>query len=536
MKKKLLSLVFLSAFICCEATAQQIFREKSLGGNAEEDFSAWDFTKDGGIVVTGYSMSGISGNKTKPSRGGFDFWVVKLAKNGKIQWDKAIGGKKGDVSESILQTSDGGYIVGGSSFSNISGEKSQNAYSNQYDYWIVKLDSAGNKQWDKTIGGADYDYLYFVQQTHDKGYILVGASFSNISGDKTANSKGSGDIWVVKTDAQGNVQWDKTIGSNDNDEVYSMVQTKDGGYLIGSTSPGNKSGDKTQNSRGDADYWIVKIDASGTIQWDKTIGGNRTDGLYALQQTRDGGYLLSGASQSNISGEKTAANIGLLDYWLVKTDSLGNVQWDKTFGGTNNDYLASIGKTMDGGYALGGQSASDASGNKTENSRGNYDYWLVKVDSSGTIQWQKTVGGNNADFLTSVRQVKEGYYLLGGTSYSDISGDKTSPQFGVADYWFVILDSTGQMMQPVYTAADKILPVAVVAKKGFIAYPNPAKNYINIQSPGKTRFTLVSAAGSVVATTAINNAGSIDVSNLVPGVYYLTNLTTGEKQKIIIIK
>ncbi len=249
-------------------------------------------------------------------------------------------------------------------------------------------------EWQRTIGGSGYDYLRSVQQTFDGGYILGGWSNSNISGDKTENSQGATDYWVVKTDSAGNIQWQKTIGGSGYDWLLSIQQTTDGGYILGGTSDSNTSGDKTENSKGYRDYWILKSDSAGNIQWQKTIGGSNYDELSCIKQTTDGGYILGGKSNSDMSGDKTENSNGGWDYWIVKTDSMGNIQWQNTIGGGGYDYLWYLKQTADSGYILGGMSASFISGDKTDNSKGSHDYWIIKTNVGGTIQWQKTIGGS----------------------------------------------------------------------------------------------------------------------------------------------
>ena len=186
-------------------------------------------------------------------------------------------------------------------------------------------------QWQNTIGGGLVDVLYSMQQTNDGGYILVGNSSSNISGDKTENSQGGADYWVVKLDSSGTIQWQNTIGGNERDILYSIQQTNDGGYILGGSSLSDISGDKTENSQGGLDYWVVKLDSSGTIQWQNTIGGNGGDRLFSIQQTGDGGYILGGFSNSPISGDKTEDSLGY-DYWVVKLSP------DSLLAGINNQY------------------------------------------------------------------------------------------------------------------------------------------------------------------------------------------------------
>ncbi|MGN6299383.1 MAG: hypothetical protein ACTHM7_21495 [Ginsengibacter sp.] len=218
------------------------------------------------------------------------------------------------------------------------------------------------KQWDKTFGRSDDDLLYSIQQTTDGGYILGGDSFSTISGDKSENSKGGIDYWIVKIDANGVKQWDRTFGGSDDDIFSSIKRTADGGYILGGYSYSKSGGDKSENSKGNDDYWIVKIDANGIKQWDKTFGGSDEDYLRSLQQAADGGYILGGYSSSNASGDKSENSRGYDDYWVVKIDANGVKQWDRTFGGSDDDIFSSIKQTADGGYILGGYSYSKSGG------------------------------------------------------------------------------------------------------------------------------------------------------------------------------
>jgi len=311
------------------------------------------------------------------------------------------------------------------------------------NYWMVKIDSIGNGQWEKNFWGSNDDNLSMIIQTNDGGYLLGGSSRSNISGNKTENTIGGNgmpDYWIIKTDSLGNIQWQNTIGSTASDYLGSISQIEDGGYMLCGISSGGISGDKTDTCRGAADIWIVKIDSIGNILWQKTIGGTGSDGG-AMHQTTDKGYIVGGYSDSPISGEKTEMGNGQLDCWILKLDSACNIVWQNTIGGSLND-VGGIEATSDGGYIIGGTSDSNISGDKTENNISPFnDCWIIKLDSLGNIQRQNTIGGNRDDNLRSIHQTSDGGYIISTYSDSDISGDKTQNSNTDPNCWFLKLDS-----------------------------------------------------------------------------------------------
>lgn len=266
------------------------------------------------------------------------FVTSAIAQRPVKQWDRSFGGDGYDGLQSMQQTLDGGYILGGFSSSNISGDKTQ-ACQGREDYWVVKVDGQGSKQWERTFGGDNWDYLQSMQQTTDGGYILGGYSDSGVSGDRSVPSQPSPsglsptDYWLVKLDAQGNKQWDRAYGGSGTDLFSSLQQTADGGYILGGKSYSTLSGDQTQPSRGGADFWVIKVDAQGNKQWDRALGGQQEEALTCLQHTRDGGYILGGFSMSGISGDRTKSSRGGNDFWVIKLDNQGNQQWDQAYGG-----------------------------------------------------------------------------------------------------------------------------------------------------------------------------------------------------------
>lgn len=423
-----------------------------FGGTKQDELQTMKHTADGGYILGGYSASAANGDKSQANQGLDDFWIVKTDSNGSKQWDKTFGGTDDDDLISLEVTTDGGFILGGYSKSGISGDKSQ-ASQGGYDFWMVKTDANGTKQWDKCFGGTDNDYLTAIHQTTDGGYILGGYTASEAGGDVSQAQKGQNDYWIVKTDPNGIKQWDARFGGDKKDQLQSLVQTSDGGFLLAGTSYSNANGDKTQMTNGSGDFWIVKTDVNGVKQWDAGFGGDSTDYCNAIISTLDGGFLIGGYSYSGISGDKSQRVRGESDYWVVKIDGEGLKQWEKTFGGIGADVLTSIIQSYDGGYLLAGYSGSESSGEKSQSFQGasasnSHDYWLVKTDEVGNYLWDRRFGGSNRDLCYSVLENSDHSFSLGGLSYSPADGDKSqgvqgSSQF--SDYWLLKTTAPGNI-------------------------------------------------------------------------------------------
>jgi len=285
-----------------------------------------------------------------------------------IMWSKTYGGADYDKVNSVVQTIDGGYALVGETNSFGAGED---------DVWLVKTDALGNMQWNKTYGGTSRDFGVSIVQTTDGGFIMACSTMSF--------GAGSWDIWLVKTDDLGNVQWNKTFGGIGVDCVEgerSIIQTSDGGYIIAGFTL----------SFGENTLWLIKTDALGNIKWNKTYGPYW--GADSIVQTSDGGYAIAGYVYVD----------GSADFLLLKVDSDGNMEWYKTYGGAGYDYAKSVVQTIDGGYALVGETESFGAGE--------YDVWLVKTDALGNMQWNKTYGGINLDEGVSLIQTNDGGYAI----------------------------------------------------------------------------------------------------------------------------
>ncbi|MBU1005684.1 MAG: alpha/beta fold hydrolase, partial [Nanoarchaeota archaeon] len=344
---------------------------KTFGGTGDDLADDVQQTNDGGYIISGYTGSG----------GFYGAYLIKTDPNGNIEWSKTFGGY--DRAKSVQQTNDDGYIIAGYTDSFGAGN---------YDAYLIKIDPNGNIEWSKTFGGTGDDLADDVQQTNDGGYILSGViNYYNVWG---------GDSWLIKTDTNGNEQWNKTFGGSSKEEAYSVQQTNDSGYILG--------GDTYSFGNGDSDGYLVKTDSNGNMEWSKTFGINRPDrgyydGFKSVQQTNDLGYILAGYTE-NTDGS---------DFYLVKTDINGNLEWNKTFSARLSwDEAKSVYQTNDDGYIVVGFAHSSISDNS--------DFFIVKTGPNGNYKWSKKFGGSGDDWANSAQQTSDGGYILAG--YTDSFG------------------------------------------------------------------------------------------------------------------
>ena len=346
-------------------------------------------TADGGYAMAGYSDSyGTAGD---------DFWLVKTDNASNPEWSRVYGGEDDDYAWSVIQTSDGGYALTGA----------PSYYAGTGDFWLIKLDSSGNLEWNKSYGGAGLDAAACMIEASDGGYVLAGLTESFGAGQK--------DWWWLKTDSYGNVEWNRTIGGAYDDTAYSIIQTSDGGYAL--------AGFTSSFGAGGHDFWLVKTDSHGNVEWNRTIGGAYDDTAYSVIQTSDGGYALA--------GETLSYGLGNYDFWLVKVDSSGIVNWTQPYGGVNVDSAWSIVQTGDGGYVLAGY---------TDSVGVDRDVWMVWTDSAGDMQWSEAYGdtgqGSNEVALSMVQTSDGGYALAGYSQFFSSQG---------YDFWLVKTNSTGEV-------------------------------------------------------------------------------------------
>ena len=337
-----------------------------------------------GFLLVGYSSSEISGDKSQASKGGVDYWILKIDNNGSKVWDKTFGGSSADYGKGILPTADGGYIVLGQSDSGMSGDKSQASYGSR-DIWMIKIDENGSKNWDKSLGGSGFDYFANAVTTSDGNFVLVGDSLSGQNGDKSeASYSGSRDCWLIKIDQNGSKIWDRTIGSSGSEFARDITNSSDGGFIIATYSDGSADGNKSEPSIGLQDYWVFKTDANGTMQWDLTLGGSGIDKAQGITSIA-GGVVVAGASASSADSNKSDASRGGDDYWLIKLSEDGVLLWEKSFGGNNADKANNIISINEDYFLVVGDSSSSIGNEKTEASYGSTDVWALKLFKNGEI-------------------------------------------------------------------------------------------------------------------------------------------------------
>ncbi len=420
----MLLLVFPASSIAQQRACVFVEWSKHYGGSMQEVANAMQPTTDGGFIVAGYSRS--QSGEVGDNFGKADYWVVKLDSLGTMQWQKNFGGSDNDIASSVLQTSDGGYIVAGGAVS-FDGQVGGN-HGNE-DAWILRLDAAGNLLWAKTYGGSLNDRAESISPASDGGFIVAGYTESK-DGDLEEN-QGDFDYWAFKIDGGGNLQWSRNYGGAQADFCFDAKQTADGGYiLVGSTFSGN--GDVSLN-KGFYDYWIVRLDAQGNLFWEKSYGGTGEERAYSVILTAAGEIVVAGTTNS--SGYDIPGNNGSYDYWIIKLAEDGNLIWSRTFGGSNEERSLAMTPSLDGGLLIAGFAAS-ANGNLLNN-YGSRDGWLLKLDAEGQIIWEKNFGGSKDDRIHAVSQLADGGFVCAGFSTSndfDLPGN-----YGEQDMWVIRL-------------------------------------------------------------------------------------------------
>lgn len=386
---------------------------KTLGGSLNESAQSIVKTTDGGYAILGHTQStdGDVANKTNTS---FDFWLLKFSSDDELQWQKTYGGSDDDRGLDIIQTQEGGYTILGYSKS-ADGNVTENMGAN--DFWICKLDSSGNITWQKSYGFLGADIGYALTKTNDNGYLITGVLDVSASGGQ-GNSKSlntqhaGGDYWAIKLNTNGEKEWSKFFGGTFTDTPYDVIQTQDNGYLIVGSSDSDDVDIK--GNKGTYDFWVVKISKSGNLLWEKSFGGSEIDEAWGVLASNDGNFIIVGDTRSN--DKDVTNNNGAADAFVIKITPNGDLIWKTLFGGTSFDTARSISKSNDGGFLISGSSRS-SDGDVLKNN-GQNDAWVFKISSNGDLEWQKTIGGTNVDLAFDAISLNDDSTIVVGESSS----------------------------------------------------------------------------------------------------------------------
>lgn len=469
--------------------------QKCVGGTNDDWAYSILQTSDGGYIAVG-GTSSQDGDFTlnhgyDGARGhqGLDAWVIKFDSSGNLQWQECLGGTGDEQLSCIIETNDGGFIAAGYTTSfdgDVSGQHGGISPSIEYpcsDAWIVKLGADGKIEWQKCFGGESFDYANSIIQNSGKegGYTFAGSTLSTF-GDVSEIHLGKypyyfADAWVVGLDSSGKIRWQKCLGGSDQDYAYSIIEDSDTSYVIAGS---------TQSSDGDvigfhknSDGWIAKLNDTGKIIWQRCLGGTGYTELRHIIKTNDDGYAIAGGTYCT-DGDVTK-NHGDEDAWIVKLDSSGIIQWQNCFGGSKREAVSSIFQTPDSGYVVAGYTSST-----DENmpfNHGNGDAWIFKLNSSDSMEWQKCLGGSGRDGASSIISTYDGGYAIAGSSSSlngDVSGQHGDSTGNFLDAWIIKLNGADKLGVPPASATEELR---------FSTYPNPANTQMTIQASRDIKLT-----------------------------------------------
>jgi hypothetical protein len=409
--------------------------QKCFGGSGDDSPNCIRRTNDGGYIIAGHTDSNdgdVSGRHSLPYE---DIWVVKVSSNETLQWQKCLGGSNDDCAFGVEQTIDGGYIIGGQT-SSVDGDIVGSHGSSEA--FLVKLSSTGTIEWAKCYGGSGWDGANSVVQSSDGGYVLCGFSTSN-DGDVTGNH-GNGDAWVAKLSSSGDIEWEKCYGGSGDDYAEKIKQTADGGYIFIATT--TSTDEDVSGNHGDYDIWVVKLNLVGTIEWQRCCGGISQDIASNILLTADGGYLLSGNTMSNDGDVNGNHQTSSGDAWLVKLNSVGTMEWQRCYGGNNWDYANEALQMPDGEYFVSGVTDShdgDISGFHGDGSH--WDAFILRLNANGGIVSSRCFGGTQSDGANSICLAADGSVVFAAYADSkdgDVIGAHGSSS--VSDVWLVKLN------------------------------------------------------------------------------------------------
>jgi hypothetical protein len=474
MKVRFTTLAILAALLLPLSLHAQITFQRTYGGAFSDVGQSVEQTSDGGYIIAGYTNS--------YGAGGMDVYLLKTDAHGDTLWTRTYGGEQWDEGCSVQQTYDGGYVVTGYTESFGAGGA---------DVYLIRTKADGDTLWTRAFGGPDRDEGRSVRQTADSGFVIAGYTGSFGAGDT--------DVYLIKTNANGDTSWTRTFGGIEEDEGYSVQQTVDGGYVV--------AGGTESFGAGDHDIYLVKTNAQGDAAWTRTFGGASSDRAYSVHPTADSGYVVAGYTDSYGAGSA--------DAYLIKTDVRGETAWSRTYGGAGLDYCYSVEQTTDHGYILAG--SFDPAGADGRN------VYLAKTEAGGDTLWTRTFGGSNGDIGYSVQETADTGYVIAGWSISFGAGDDA--------VYLVKTDALGRVAIAEPKASPTRTPTLSLSCK-----PNPFTGATTVRlSPSALRHSpltlrMYDSQGRLVHSSFGIRASSfrLDLRSMPAGAYFIRCDVAGE--------
>lgn len=492
---------------------------------------AWDMIQtNGGYLVVGYTKS--DDGDVSFNHGESDIWLIKIDNSGSLLWEKTFGGSADDAPLRILGTTGGSYYIVGGSWSS-DGDISNDPYLDSGDYWIIKIDSIGGIIWNRIIGGPGYDVPTNATTSTDGGIVCFG--IAKALGGNVSNYFGHEDMWMIKLNSNGDIVWDFTIGTSFIDIGNAILQTSDGGYLVGGGSIIKQGGNLTcEPFNYNAEAILMKLDSNRNIEWQQCYGGSGHDGILGLLETGVGYVFLAYTSLGD--GDLTGSGWhGGNDIWIVKTDYTGNIIWQKCFGGSSDDFANRILPTEDGGFVIVGEVQSldgDVVGNHSIND--NTDIWMFKINSDGKLLWQQCIGGTSDERLDFgvVKKSDYQYVLAGSVNFASL--DVTcAPNVVYQDYWVLQVTDTIMAIKEHSPGLDALK-----------VYPNPATDYVFFERQGtqlnpqkQDNILINNILGQVVDSFKMRGKQTIwNTKGIKPGIYSFKIEGSNYSGKVVIRK
>ena len=388
---------------------------QTFGGSKNDVAQSVIATLDGGFAVIGYTQS-MDGDVSDKLNESFDFWVLKFNSEANLEWNKTFGGSGDDRGFDIIQTSDNGFAILGYTDSTDGDITINNGFR---DFWLAKLDASGNLTWQKSFGFPGADEGTAIIETSDNDFLISGVLDVTSSGGqgnlgRFVTEHAGGDYWAIKVSSSGDLIWSRFYGGSFTDSPTGIIENNNNEFIFVGGSDSNDV--DITNNKGSYDFWVVKSEAGGNMIWEKSFGGSEIDEARGIVSTYDGSHIIVGDTRSN--EQDVSLNNGAADLWIIKISDDGDLIWNRSIGGSNFDVSRSINKTSDNGFIIAGSSRS-SDGDVARN-QGQNDAWIVKIDTNGQLLWETTVGGSNIDFAYDAVQLANGTIIaVGETSSSD---------------------------------------------------------------------------------------------------------------------